>query len=130
MRHHIRRHIFDHNRAPADKSVRANVTKLVNAAHTAQDRPIADMHMACGLRTTGEDHVITNDTVMGNVAAVHIQAATADLGDAFVLDSAAMHSTVFAKYVVIANDQLCRFVAVFFILTSFTDTAKLEKMIA
>ena len=56
--------------------------ELVDQRATTKDRVVIDLYLACYLSSVAEDHVIAEDTVVGDVGVGHQQAVAPDDGTA------------------------------------------------
>jgi hypothetical protein len=62
-----------------------NVYKLVNGAHTCQDREIAEGNMPGHLGIVAHDAVVADNAIMGNMTVSHDEAVVANLSGPFIL---------------------------------------------
>ena len=63
---HIRRQILGQHRTDPAKRVGTDPSELMHTRESAEDGPVADLHMAGQGRVIGEDRVIANHAVMGH----------------------------------------------------------------
>ena len=81
-------------------------------------------------RVVGEDAVVTDDAVVGDVDVDHKQVATAHLGQALILHGTAVEGAVFANDVVVANLKEGALTGVLLVLAILTDGGVLEDLVA
>src|SRR5438034_9206805 len=70
----IRRHIFSNQGASTEHGMLANVDKLMDRTHSAEDSPITNSNMTGDLCVIAHDAVITYNAIMRQVAVSHEQA--------------------------------------------------------
>ncbi len=128
--HHVGRHVLVEGGAATDEGVGADAAELVDRGETAEDHEIADHHVTRQGRVVGEDAVVTDDAVVGNVNVDHEQVAAADPGQGLILDGAAVHGTVLAKDVVVADLEEGALAGVLLVLAILTDGGVLEDLVA
>ncbi len=128
--HHVGRHVLVQGGTATDEGVGTDTAKLVNGRETTEDHEIADHHVARQGRVVGENAVVTDDAVVGNVNVDHEQVAATDLGQALVLNCATVHGAVLAKDVVVANLEESALAGVLLVLAILTDGGVLEDLVA
>src|ERR1700736_4047555 len=81
----------------ADHRLRSDPDELVNRRQAAHVDKIADLAMAAQRRRCREDDVVSDDTIMANMAVIHEITARADPRDAATLFRSDVHRHAFAN---------------------------------
>ena len=115
--------------ATSDDGMGADAAELVDSAESPDHRVIAHHNVACQGAVVGENHMITDDAVMGDVGVGEEISITADTGHAS-RGGGAVNGREFAKSVVGPDLQMSRFGLVFEILRTLTDRAERVKLVA
>src|SRR5262249_29707320 len=79
--HRERRNILGHLGAGGYQRVRTDAAELVQTRHSLDVGEIVDHTMTTQLRTVGQDHIVSDSTVVSDVGVIHDQHAIADLGE-------------------------------------------------
>ena len=116
----VRRHIFDGPEASADHRVLANVDKLMNGGHAANDDVVSNVYVSPQRGTVRHNDEITNAAVVCHVRVSHEEAIAADDGPAG-LDGCAIQCDTFADHGVVANFDSGWFPVVFQVLGGAAD---------
>src|SRR5436309_10131317 len=98
-----RKHVAGDSGAAAHEGVGTNANKMVHRTKRAHRGPFFDDYMASQSSGVGEDYVVADYAVMGNVAVGHDQRMAADAGQASALCGAAIDGDKFADGVVVTD---------------------------
>ena len=123
--HRVSRHVTIDAAVHANKCMRADMAKLVDACLATEYHPITNMHMTrkrCAIR---HDGFAANDAVVRNVHIGHDPVVITDNRDAFVLGRAATNRDKFMDGISIANFETCRFTGVLLVLRIIANLRKL-----
>src|SRR3990167_6790576 len=99
----------------------ANMAELMNGGEATENRPVTDMDMPSQRGVIGENAMIANDAIVGDMDICHEQVMTANAGFVSILHRAAMHGAGLTEHVVIPNDRTRRFALVLLVLVRFTN---------
>ena len=99
-----RRNIFPDEGTALHHDMTANMNELMYSCHTAQNSIVIDTYFTGKLTSVGDDAIIPNGTVMGDVGVGHDQAIATDLCDAFS-GGTAIDSGAFADCSIVADDN-------------------------
>src|SRR5690554_3676269 len=80
----------------------ADLDALENGAASSHDGPVVNRHMTCHLHGVGNDDVVSDDAIMGNVYIGHEETVFADFCD-FLVDSTSVYSHAFPYGRVVAD---------------------------
>src|SRR5690554_4852060 len=125
-RHHVGRNILQHHRTGAAHDMGTDMAELMYCRKTAQNGMITHMHMPGQRRIVGQDHMVTDDTVMCHVRIGHQQIVTADSGNAGILYRTAMDGDTLTDDVVVTDLQKGWLALELFVLTVFTHSGELK----
>ena len=78
----VGRNILKADRSDPHQRVPSNATELMDQGKSAQDSVIADIYMSCQARAVGKNDVITQSTVMSNMAVRHQKIMVTHSGNA------------------------------------------------
>src|SRR2546426_9196487 len=109
--------------------MRADADVLMHRTHGADYGPILDRHMSAESGGIGQDHAITNYTIVGDVGVRHNQVVIAHTGDATTFYRSAIDGDELADLVVIANFQLCWLAGVSHVLWRQPDGGKWKEAV-
>src|SRR5713101_2835293 len=125
-RHDIRRQVLQqHRRDPGDR-MRADRDELMRPGESAENGVIPDANMAGKRRDVGEDRMVADLAVMGDVDVSHDPVVASDPCDARVLRGAAIEAAVLADRVALADLERGRLAAVLFVLGRAAERAEPE----
>src|SRR5262245_62404431 len=99
----------------------------MNSREGADRRMVLDDDVACQRRGVRQNDMISQDTVVRNVAVSHDKIVVANDGASAALRRAAMYGDILAKDVVVSNDEFSRFAFVLQVLRRKPDRAKRKK---
>src|SRR5262245_58074935 len=88
--------IGSHSADARDHGALADPYELVDGGGPAEDNPVAQRDVTTQNRVVGQDHVITDVTVVADMGADHEETAVADAGDATAVLGAGVHRHVLA----------------------------------
>lgn len=127
--HKVGRYVFVYACGEGGHSVVADAAELENQRVAAQNDVVADGNVSGKRGVVGENGMVADHAVMGEVAVRHNPVVVADTGFADASDRAEVERRKFADGVAVADNQLGRFVAVFFVLRNFAEAGKLENAV-
>ena len=127
--HKVRRYVFVYACGEGGHGVVADLAELEHQRVAAQDDVIADGNVSGERGVVGEDGVVADDAVVCEVAVRHNPVIVADAGFADAGYRAEVEGGEFADGVAVADNQLGRLVAVFFVLRDFAEAGKLENAV-
>ena len=128
-RHEVRRYVFVYACGEGGHGVIADLAELEHQRIAAQDDVVADGNVSGERGVVGEDGVVADDAVVCEVAVRHNPVVVADAGFADAGYRAEVEGGEFADGVAVADNQLGRLVAVFFVLRDFAEAGKLENAV-
>ena len=96
--------------------MRADLAELVDQGETAEDDPVVDGHVAGQRRGVGENRVVADHAIMGDVHVGHQPVVVADAGHPAAFLGAAIEGDEFADHVAVANLQARLFTVEFLVL--------------
>ncbi len=97
--------VIGHGGQTADEGLTTDTGELVHGAAAAEDGLVTDVNMASQHDIVGQDDVIAENAVMGDMRIGQEQAVVADAGDPATADRAAVHRHAFAYGAILTNDQ-------------------------
>ena len=127
--HDKRWQILEQGRLSGGHAERPDPAKLVHHGVTTENSAIVHHHMPGQGGVIGQNAVITNHAVVGDVYVGHQEIVIADGGEPLILHGTTMDGTAFADNVVVTNHQTRGLAGVLFILTRFADAGKLENRV-
>ena len=101
-------------------------TNWCTPREAAEDRPVADVHVAGELRVVGEDRVVADLAVVRDVHVGHDPVVVADARDAGVLRRAAVERAELADGVAVADLEPRGLALVLLVLGGLADRAEME----
>src|SRR5690606_18724082 len=119
-----------HVRKAADETMGANAQELVHTRIAAKNRPIFDDHMATDGGIVGEDHVVTDVTIMGYVGVGQKQVVRTDTGKVAAQRRTAMNCDALTRCIVIADFKRAGFAFVLQVGRVLANRGKLENAVA
>ena len=125
----IGRQILRQTRLKAGHRVRAYAHELVHAGQSAQECPVADMHVAAQRRPVRHDGVAADLAIVRDMHVGHDPVVVADARDAGILHRAGIEGAEFAYRVVVADLQARRLAGVFLVLRDCAHRTELEDAI-
>ena len=128
-RHEIRRYVFVYACGEGGHGVIADLAELEHQRVAAQDDVVADGNVSGEGGVVGEDGVVADDAVVREVAVRRNPVVVADAGFTDAGYRAEVEGGEFADGVAVADNQLGRLVAVFFVLRDFAEAGKLENAV-
>lgn len=128
-RHEVRRYVFVYACGEGGHGVVADLAELEHQRVAAQNDVVADGNVSGERGIVGKDRVVADDAVVCEVAVRHNPVVVADAGFADAGYRAEIEGSEFADGVAVANNQLGRLVAVFFVLRDFAEAGKLENAV-
>ena len=128
-RHEIRRYVFVYACGEGGHGVVADLAELEHQRVAAQDDVVADGNVSGKRGVVGEDGVVADDAVVREMAVRHNPVVVSDAGFADAGYRAEVEGGEFADGVAVADNQLGRLVAVFFVLRNFAEAGKLENAV-
>jgi hypothetical protein len=106
--------------------VLAHPDELVDAAHAAQDGPVADVRVAREGSIVGEHGLVADAAIMGDVRIGHEPVVVADARHAFVLHRTSMDRAELADRVAVADLGARGLARVFLVLVRLADRREME----
>ena len=128
-RHEVRRYVFVYACGEGGHGVVADLAELEHQRVAAQDDVVADGNVSGERGIVGEDGVVADDAVVREMAVRHNPVVVSDAGFADAGYRAEVEGGEFADGVAVADNQLGRLVAVFFVLRDFAEAGKLENAV-
>lgn len=128
-RHEVRRYVFVYACGEGGHGVVADLAELEHQRVAAQDDVVADGNVSGEGGVVGEDGVVADDAVVREMAVRHNPVVVSDAGFADAGYRAEVEGGEFADGVAVADNQLGRLVAVFFVLRDFAEAGKLENAV-
>jgi hypothetical protein len=117
---HVRGDILDDLCAATENRVSSNAAVLMHAAESANDRVVFDNHMTGQSAVVGENDVVPDDAIMGNVRVREKVIVTAN--DRFCLGHRpAIDGAKLSKAVLIADLQICWLSTIFEVLAALAN---------
>src|SRR5690348_6869882 len=116
-----RQHVASDGGAAADKRMGADANKMMHRTKRAHRGPFFHDDVSAQSCGVGEDDVVADHAVMGNVRVGHDERVIADKGQASALGGAAIDGDKFADSVVVADLEARRLAAVAYILRRESD---------
>ena len=101
--HRIGWNILGDFRSSGDESVRADMTELMHPAHARGYDPFLEYTMASQFGRIGDNRVVADIAVMGDMGIIHNQHAIADACEHAAAFSPAMDRREFADAIVVAD---------------------------
>src|SRR5437667_7237270 len=98
-----RKHVAGDSGAASDERMCADANKMLHPTKRAHRRPFLHDYMASQSCGVGQNDVVLDHAVVGNVAVGHDERVTANAGQASALCGAAINSDKFADGVVVAD---------------------------
>jgi len=126
----IRQSILYDDRRGADESVTADTAELVDAGIRPNGCIIFDQYMAGERRKVGENDVVPNSAIMGDVRLGHEQIVRTDLGYIATHFGATMDRGEFAEGVPLAGEQPASFALVLQVVRDLAGGYKWEEYTA
>ena len=123
------KHIFGDRCAAADVGVHANANKLMDWAHCPHHRPFSHDYVSPKRGGIGQNHPISDYTIMRDVSVGHDERVIADAGHSSAFWRAAVDGDKFTNDVVLTYSQMGRLAGVSNILRSETNGRKGEEVI-
>ena len=115
------KHVAGDGGAASDEGVGTDVNKMVHRTKRAHRRPLFDDDMASQSCGVGQDDVVADYAVVGNVGVGHDQRMIADAGQASALSGAAIDGDELAYGVVVADFEARWFVLIAQVLRDQSD---------
>src|SRR5690606_12005172 len=124
-----RRNILTHRAGTTNHAVCADTTELMHGSQTAQNGPVANMHVAAQLDAVGDNRVIADLAIVSNVGVGHDPVVIAHTGHAHILHRTGIDGDVFTNHIAIADFQASRFTSVLLVLRHAADGAETVEMV-
>ena len=101
--------------------MRADLHELVDGGKSPDDHPLADLDMPAQGGAVGEDGLVADDAVVGDMCVRHQQDVIAQPRDALIVGRAAVDGTALAEDVAVADLQPRRLAGVLLVLRRAAD---------
>jgi hypothetical protein len=106
------------------------MTELMHAAHPRGHDPFFEHAMTCKFGRIGDDRVVADVAIVGDVRIIHHEHAAADLRQHAAALGAAMDGRKFANSIIVADHQTRRFAVILQVLRCRPDRGELENLVA
>ncbi len=125
-----RKHVAGDGGAASNEGVGTNADKMVHGTKRAHRGPFFDDYVATQSCGVGQNDVVSDHAVVGNVAVGHDERVTADARDSAALGGAAIQSRELAHDIVVTDFEARRLSFVTDVLRSHPDGSKRKEAVA